>query len=60
MPYRTAVCDDDPAAADFVSHILREWASLRQLPILVEQFSSAEGFLPANSVMKSQYSIRAL
>lgn len=45
MSCRIAVCDDDSAAIELLTTLTREWASLREVPIHMETFPSAEAFL---------------
>ena len=42
--YKIAVCDDNPADADYVADIIRRWAQARAVLIEIERFPSAEAF----------------
>lgn len=43
--YRFAVCDDNPADADYVARLIGEWNKAARLPLKIGQYSSAEAFL---------------
>lgn len=43
--YRFAICDDNPADADYVARLIGEWNKGAALPVKVEQYPSAEAFL---------------
>lgn len=43
--YRFAICDDNPADADYVVRLIGEWNKGTALPVKVEQYPSAEAFL---------------
>ncbi|HBA50094.1 MAG TPA: DNA-binding response regulator [Lachnospiraceae bacterium] len=43
--YRFAVCDDNPADADYVAGLIGEWNKTAGLPLKIEQYPSAEAFL---------------
>ncbi len=42
--YKIAVCDDNPADADYVADIIRRWAQARAVLMEIERFPSAEAF----------------
>lgn len=42
--YRIAVCDDDPADAEYVANFIEAWAKQREAAVHVERFPSAEAF----------------
>lgn len=43
--YRFAVCDDNPADADYVAWLVGEWNKAAGLTLKIEQYPSAEAFL---------------
>lgn len=43
--YRFAVCDDNPADADYVARLIGEWNKAAGLPLEIGQYPSAEAFL---------------
>lgn len=43
--YRFAICDDDPADADYVVSLIKEWNREARVPLQTDQYSSAEAFL---------------
>ena len=45
MACRIAVCDDNPIDLAYVGKFLDIWSRQREIPVLVETFSSAEAFL---------------
>lgn len=45
MPYRFAICDDDPAAAGHIRSLASRWAARAGVLLETEQFPSAEAFL---------------
>ena len=42
--YKIAVCDDNPADADYGADIIRRWAQARAVLMEIERFPSAEAF----------------
>lgn len=42
--YKIAVCDDNPADADYVSDAIKKSAQARAVMVEIEQFPSAEAF----------------
>lgn len=45
MPYCIAVCDDDPASAQFIKNLSIHWAKDTDNKIFIDLFPSAEAFL---------------
>ena len=45
MSYRMAICDDNRTDAEFVQHLLTDWAAERQVDVSCQVFPSAESFL---------------
>ena len=43
--YRFAVCDDNPADADYVTALIKEWNQKAGIPLGTEYYPSAEAFL---------------
>lgn len=43
--YRFAICDDDPADADYVASLIKEWNQKAAVPLQMEKYPSAEAFL---------------
>lgn len=43
--YRLAICDDNPADADYVTSLIREWNQKAGIPLRIDQYLSAEAFL---------------
>ena len=45
--YRFAICDDDPADANYVASLIKEWNQKAGIPLQTEKYPSAEAFLYA-------------
>lgn len=43
--FRFAICDDDPADADYVESLVKGWNQEAGIPLQTEKYSSAEAFL---------------
>lgn len=43
--YRFAICDDNPADADYVTLLIKEWNQKAGVPLQTEKYPSAEAFL---------------
>lgn len=43
--YRFAICDDNPADADYVASLIRAWNRERGIPLQIDSYPSAEAFL---------------
>ena len=45
MPYKIAICDDNPTDTEYVSSIVNTWALAQNHLVKIQTFPSAEAFL---------------